>query len=156
MRRLIGSAIIVLVLAACGADPVPVARPNLNEVEKPLCEDFIRVLPDEVGGLAPREVTPPNGLSAAWGDPAVIVTCGGLMPPEFTDDSACEEIAGVGWFTPEDQLKDPGVDAQVTTIGIEPLVSVLIPAKQRGDAAAILTDLAPHIRSKMFISDPCV
>ncbi len=156
MGRLVGLAATVLLLAACGADPVPVARPNLNEVEGPLCTEFIKVLPTEVGGLEQREVTPPSGLAAVWGEPPVILTCGGLMPPEFTDLAACEEFAGVGWFTPEDQLKDPSVDAQVTTIGIKPLVSVLIPAGQRGNAAAILTDLAPRIRSEMFISEPCV
>ena len=156
MRRLAGVLLAVLVLSACGSDPVPVARPNLNEVEKPLCKEFVKVLPDEIGGLEQRPVVPPSGLAAVWGNPPVILTCGGLMPPEFTDSSACEEFDGVGWFTPEEQLKDPTIDAQVTTIGIQPLVSVLIPAQHRGNAAAILTALAPRIKSEMFISDPCV
>lgn len=78
------------------------------------------------------------------------------MPPDFTETSACEEIAGVGWFVPEEQLKDPTIDARVTTIGIEPLATVLIPAQHRGNAAGILTDIAPAIEETLFTSEPCV
>jgi hypothetical protein len=156
LRRAFNIGLLLLCVTACSADPVAVPRPNLNDVERPLCREFIAKLPDQLAGFESREVAPPSGLAAVWGYPPVIVTCGGLMPPEFNETSACEEIAGIGWFIPEEQLKDPSLDARVTTIGIKPLATVLIPAQHRGDAAGILSDIAPAIEQVLFLSDPCV
>lgn len=145
-----------LCLAGCSEDPVAVPRPNLNDVERPLCREFIKELPATLGGLEQREVTPQSGLAAVWGSPPVIVTCGGQMPSNFTQTSACEEIAGIGWFTPNEQLEDPTLDARVTTVGIQPLATVLIPAQHRGNAAGILTELAPTIEKRLITNEPCV
>ncbi len=153
-----GAAIVLFTvcLVGCSEDPVAVPRPNLNDVERPLCREFIKELPATLGGLEQREVAPPSGLAAVWGSPPVIVTCGGQMPSDFTQTSACEEFAGIGWFTPDQQLEDPTMDARVTTVGIQPLATVLIPAQHRGNASGILTEMAPAIEKVLFISEPCV
>ena len=85
-----------------------------------------------------------------------MVTCGGEMPPEFTDDSGCEEVADIGWFVPEEQLRDQSVTATITSIGLEPVISVQLPAERRGDSARVLTDLAGPIKEHLTATSSCV
>jgi Protein of unknown function (DUF3515) len=161
-RGLVGLGVFVLVLSGglvlseLGGDPVPVPRSELTAVEQASCREFIRTLPDKLAGRDPRETSPPDGFAAAWGDPAIVVSCGGNMPSEYDSAAACEEIAGIGWFVPADQLTDLSVDAQVTTIGIEPIVSVRLPATSRADAAGVLTEIAPALKARLTATAPCV
>ena len=148
--------ILTLVLVGCSVGPVVVDAPRLAESEQPQCRDFIGELPAIVAGFERREIESPGGFAAAWGAPPLIVTCGGQLPDDFTQLSGCEEIAGIGWFTPDAQLEDPTLAATVTTVGIHPLATVSIPAQRRGNAAEILTAVAPAIKQSLLSTEPCV
>jgi Protein of unknown function (DUF3515) len=147
---------VVLLLAGCSAEPVAVSAPDLTAAEESACAAFIADLPDQLAGQEQREIEPAEASAAAWGDPPMIVTCGGEMPPEFTDDSGCEEVADIGWFVPDEQLKDQSVTATITSIGIEPVISVELPVERRGDSARVLTDLAGPIKAHLTANSACV
>ncbi len=142
-------------LSACAAEPVTVSAPELSVSDQAACAALLGDLPDRLAGEDRREVTP-TGAGAAWGDPAMTVTCGGEMPPEFTDDSGCEEIAGVGWFVPDAQLTDQSVAATITTIGFDPIVTVVLPVERRTDSAGVLTDLAGPIKQHLNQTASCL
>lgn len=67
-----------------------------------------------------RSVTPTNPDAAAWGDPAVIATCGWPELGPTTDP--CIQVDGVDWVA--HQLSD-GV--QFRTFGRSPVIEVLVP-----------------------------
>lgn len=76
--------------------------------------------PHRVADHARRTVTPANPDAAAWGDPAVIATCGWPEVGPTTDP--CIQVDGVDWVA--HQLTD-GV--QFRTFGRSPVIEVLVP-----------------------------
>jgi hypothetical protein len=106
------------VLSAC-SQGVAVTPPSHQRA----CEAATALWPKSVAGKAPQPVDVSTGRSsdaAAWGDPAVIATCGwpGLAPT--TQD--CLDVDGVYWVV--QQLSD-GV--RFTTFGRDPAIEVLVP-----------------------------
>ena len=87
------------------------------------CEPVTAKWPTEVGGKSSRLVDPnggPEGDVAAWGDPAIIATCG--WPALGPTDKECLDVDGVYWVV--EPLSD-GV--RFTTFGREPAIEVLVP-----------------------------
>jgi len=76
--------------------------------------------PSTVGGHDPVTTAPPSPRAAAWGDPAVIATCG--WPALGPTDQECLDVDGVFWVV--DELSD-GV--RFTTFGRDPAIEVLVP-----------------------------
>jgi hypothetical protein len=76
--------------------------------------------PQRVAKADRRSVTPVNPDAAAWGDPAVIATCGWPELGPTTDP--CIQVDGVDWVA--HQLED-GV--QFRTFGRSPVIEVLVP-----------------------------
>lgn len=143
-------------LTGCGADPVEVpASRGSGEVpaaQRAACERLVDALPEQVGGLERDEVTG-NPLGAAWGDPAVVLRCGVGSPEGFTPLSTCQEINGVVWFVPDEQVVDQGRDVLATSMGVLPRVDVAIPAELR-PPQGILTDLSDALRDQRGVPDP--
>ena len=83
-------------------------------------------------------MSPNSALTAAWGDPAVVLRCGVGKPATLRPTSETIEINGVRWFFHETQ------DAYVfTTYGRVAFVEVRIPKSvPREQATAPLVDLA--------------
>lgn len=65
------------------------------------CADLSNKLPDELAGQASRSTSPPSTLTAAWGDPAVIVRCGVPRPTALTASSQLVSVDGVDWLAEE-------------------------------------------------------
>jgi hypothetical protein len=87
------------------------------------CERATAQWPAKVGGQDERGVDPNGGVkadAAAWGDPAVIATCG--WPALGPTDKDCLDVDGVYWVV--ESLSD-GV--RFTTYGREPAIEVLVP-----------------------------
>jgi Protein of unknown function (DUF3515) len=87
------------------------------------CEPATAQWPDQVGGQDARGVDPNGGVktdAAAWGDPAVIATCG--WPALGPTDKECLDVDGVYWVV--ESLSD-GV--RFTTYGRDPAIEVLVP-----------------------------
>jgi hypothetical protein len=113
-------------------------------------------LPDQVADELRRPVDPDDALGAAWGEPAITMTCGGAMPSSFDRFSSCEVADGVGWFVPPDQFEDLSSDAVMTTVGYRPVVQVRVPASYRPEGtAAAMIDLAPALKKHLRLIRPC-
>jgi len=80
--------------------------------------------PSKVGGQAMVETTPRSPLTAAWGDPAVIASCG--WPALDATDKQCLDVDGAFWVV--ERLSD-GV--RFTTFGRSPAIEVLVPNAYR-------------------------
>lgn len=105
-------------LSGC-SDVVEVSPPH-HAVE---CESATALWPAKVGGKEARAVDPHDGVeqdAAAWGDPAIIATCG--WPALGPTDQECLDVDGVYWVV--ESLTD---GARFTTYGREPAIEVLIP-----------------------------
>ena len=106
-------------------------------------------LPRALGRLTERAVSPVSDAVRAWGDPAVVVSCGGSRPAGLLDTdalgiSATDGTATYDWTSPEEgadptvyRIKDPAAPylvvrlprsvVPVTALG--PLVDALTAAR---------------------------
>ncbi|MBE7323390.1 DUF3515 domain-containing protein [Nocardioides sp. Y6] len=116
-------------LAACGSD-VEITSTGLSEEERAACEALVADLPDTLFDQE-RVETSGDGIGAAWGDPPVVLTCGAGDPEEFDAWARCSEIAGIGWYVPDSQMKDAESDVVMTAQSHSPRVSLAIPAAHR-------------------------
>jgi Protein of unknown function (DUF3515) len=146
----------LLVLSACESDQVPLDAPQPTGPAAAQCAALIDDLPDTVNDQLRRPVSPSDALGAAWGDPAIVVLCGGAMPASYDEFSACDVADGVGWYVPPEQIEDQSLDAVITTIGLRPIVQLRIPADYRPEGvAAAMVELAPAIKKHLELVRPC-
>jgi hypothetical protein len=145
-------------LAAC-ADPGPVRidAAELDTAARAACEAFLDDLPEELADEDARDVEPADALGAAYGDPAIVVTCVDRVPEGFNDIAPCEQVNDVGWFVPDEQVSDPDSDAVVTAMSHRPLVEVTVPPDYRPEgAAAVLVELSQPIVDNLELVDECL
>jgi hypothetical protein len=148
-----------LTLTSCSSEQVPIDAPQpTSDAAESACRALVEGLPDTVDDKLRRPVHPEDALGAAWGDdPAIILTCGGEMPESFSQFAQCEVADGVGWYAEEDVAADQSVPAIITTVGFEPTVTVVIPARDRpAGVAATMIDLAPALTKHLDLVKPCV
>jgi hypothetical protein len=147
-----------LTLVACESDKVPIDAPApADRAEAERCRALIEALPDTVAHQLRRPVDPDDAYGAAWGDPAITLTCGGEMPPGFDRFAACEVANGVGWYADEDLAADQSLDATLATVGYVPIVTVHLPATYRPEGvAATMVELAPAVEQHLRLVKPCV
>jgi len=142
--------------AGCESDRVPVDSPRPAAGERARCERFLDAVPDVVDDELRRPVDPDDALAAAYGDPAIVVTCGGSMPRDFDRFSLCQVAEGVGWYVPDDQIGSEPVDVVMTTVGLRPVVQVTVPAAYwPAGAPAIQAELAPALTRHLRLVKPC-
>ncbi len=140
-----------------------VDSPSLSAADASACAAFVDSLPSRLAEEERGEVTPSDAPAAAYGDPAIVVSCGVPAPEEFDATAQCEVVNGVGWFLPPDQYDDPDADLRITAVGFRPRVSVLLPADYRDDdrgsasdtAAAVLAELTDPVRDHLTEADEC-
>ncbi len=88
-----------------------------------------------------RPTTPASPLTAACGDPAVVLRCGVPRPAGLRPTSDVIAVEGVEWF-----LVESAEGYTFTTIGRTANVALTVPAEvDRSEATAPLVDLAPAI-----------
>lgn len=138
------------VLSACsGPVEVDVAEPS-DPAQAQACRQVLDALPDRVDDLDEVEVEPSSAPARAWGEPAIVVTCGVEMPSSFDRYSPCDTVSGVDWFLDEETRADQDADIDAITIGREPLVSLRVPAQYRPDGYATATaEIADAIREHL-------
>lgn len=159
-RGVVASVFAVLlgsVLTACSdTGPVPVDSPSLAAPAERACRAFLDAAPATLAGQERRETSPAGAPGAAWGDPAIVVTCGGPLPTAYDRFAECTEADGVGWFVPDAQREDQSSDIVWTAVGYRPLVSIHLPADYRPEgAAAVITQLAGPVRQSLRLVRPC-
>ena len=146
--RGVGACVLALVtaglLTSCGSDsdgPVDVHAPTLQGADARTCRSFVDALPATLYGQPSRAVSPSAAPAAAWGDPAIVLTCGVAQPSDFTDTSTCVQVNGVGWFVPDSVLlsSDNTKDVTFTAVGYRPRVQVMLPGTYRPAGFAAVT-----------------
>jgi len=130
------ASVCLLLLASCGGSgAVEIDAPSMSTADRAACRKLVADLPATVAGQHAREVSGDTGLGAAWGDPAIVLTCGVPLPSDFSDTSTCIQTAGVGWYVPDDVLlsDDQTRDVTMTAVGYRPRVRVFLPGGYRPD-----------------------
>jgi len=143
-------------LTGCESDKVPLTSPSTNAETAAACAALVKDLPDTVAGQLRRPVDPDDALGAAWGDPPVVLLCGGTKPVGQDVFASCTVTEGIGWWAPDDQVSDLSLDVTLTSVGTKPLVQVTVPALYRPEAAAtVMTELGPTLRDHLEVVKPC-
>ncbi len=144
-------------MTACESDKVPITSPAPAVVDAAACARLLDALPDAVADEPRRPVDPEDAWGAAYGDPAIVLVCGGEMPGDFDEFSPCVEVSGVGWYVPVDQMGDDATEVTMTTIGFRPVVQVSVPATYWATqgASAAQVDLAPALTSTLTRESRC-
>ena len=118
---------------------VPVDPPEASTEQTATCRDLQTLLPDPLDGRPSRQTGPLSPLTAAWGDPPVVLRCGVPRPAALTLTSQLFQANGVSWFA--EQV--PG-GWRFTATGRKAYVEVTVPGTQ-DQASAPLVDLAPAV-----------
>ncbi|WP_341924369.1 DUF3515 domain-containing protein [Nocardioides psychrotolerans] len=152
------TACLVLLLGACSSTPEIVSA-DLSEEDQQACEQLVDALPSTLNDLEQVDVEPADALGAAWGDPAIVLTCGVTLPEDYDAFSTCDDVNGVGWFAPPDSLEEDAQDEEVivTAVSYRPLIQLAVPADYRPDGvSAALTDLTDAVKSTLRLEQPCI
>jgi hypothetical protein len=106
----------------------------------------VAALPQKLDDLDRRRVAPAAALGAAWGDPAVVLTCGvaDTIPPT----AICAEADGVGWYIPAEDSNDQSLTLEMTSMGLRPAVHLTVPADYR-PPPKILVGLASAMKQAL-------
>jgi hypothetical protein len=103
-----------------------------------VCGRLHDALPPRLDGRPATPVSPKSTLTAAWGDPAVVLRCGVARPRSLRLTSELIEINSVRWF-----LQETHGAYVFTTYGRVAFVEVRVPKSvPRERATAPLVDLA--------------
>jgi hypothetical protein len=157
-RRARGVALLglLLALAGCADEPVSISSPDVGPSVRITCEQFLADAPTVLAGQRKRALARNEALGAAWGDPAIVLTCGGELPDDFDRFSQCVEANGVGWFVPEDAEEDQSATAVLTAAGYRPVVQVSVPGDYRPEGiASVMSELATPVEDHLKLVDPC-
>jgi len=122
-----------LLLSACGPSSVEIHAPELSKADAAACRTLVGDLPDRLAGHARVETTGDTRYGAAWGDPAIVLTCGVGRPAGFNDTSSCVTMNRTGWFVPDSVLlsSDETRDVTTTELNYRPRVRLFVPGGYR-------------------------
>ena len=95
------------------------------------------------------EVGGDTDYGAAWGDPAIVLTCG-VEAVDITQAPHCTVVNGVGWVVPEE-----GERTVFVADGYRPRVEVVVPDDYAPQAEALL-DLSPLVKQYAELEDKCL
>ncbi|TYL51587.1 DUF3515 family protein [Nocardioides sp. BGMRC 2183] len=150
-----GCIALMLTTAACGG-PVEIDVPEMDEADAAACAAFTDDLPDTLAEQERVESEPEDAPGAAYGDPAIVVTCGVPAPDGFSTAEACELVNDVGWYIPDEQYGDEELDLTITAAGYRPRVEIQVPAELRPNAGpAAMAKLAPLVAEHSELVEPC-
>jgi hypothetical protein len=153
-RGVVACAPLVL-LVGCG--PVELATPDLDEADAATCAALVADLPGTLAGQERVESEPADAPGAAYGDPAIVVSCGAPEPEDFRETGACILVNDVGWFVPPDQDADNDADLALTTGGYEPRLRVDVPADYRPEgSAAVMAELSAVVSEHLDLVERCL
>lgn len=147
MSLSIGATLVVsAALSACSSEQElpPADLAQVSADERARCTDLLENLPASLLGQD-RDETPTGvsdaGRVAVYG--TVVVTCGVERPADYQPTAACNEVGGVGWYVPQEQLTDPARDLTAFALSHEPYVQLSARGSERIDGMdAALLDLA--------------
>jgi hypothetical protein len=126
-----------------------VATPSPERQVAVVCATLHDALPERLDGRVVMLVSPVSTLTAAWGDPPVVLRCGVAKPRTLRPSSELIEINGVRWF-----LQETKGAYVFTTYGRVAFVEVSVPKSvPREQATAPLVDLAHPVSDSVPASN---
>lgn len=156
VRGVVLSLVGAVLLGACGGAAVTIRAPSLSADARDTCEHLVAALPAQVADLERRETEPADALGAAWGDPAIVLTCGVGRPAGYDPANGCTTVDGVDWYIPTEQLDANGErDLTMTTIERAVAVEVVMPG-QHWPPATTLADLSGVVADHTRRTGRCV
>lgn len=129
--------------------PPEIDSVDLSAAEAQACRDLVADLPATLAGQERVEVAGDTAYGAAWGDPAIVLTCG-AQPVDISAAPPCTVVAGVGWVVPEE-----GEETVLAADGYRPRVQVVVP-DDYAPAAEVLLDLSPLVEEHTVLEDECL
>lgn len=151
----VAGALLGVLLSGCGQDAVRIdATPD--PADQKTCRELLDALPAQVADQPSRTVEPDGAWGAAWGDPAIVLTCGVEPPHGFRRTSSCTTVDGVDWFLPEKQLEatEPR-ELTMTTVNRAVYVEVRMPPDY-WPPATTLADVSTVIRRTVEKTGSCI
>jgi hypothetical protein len=145
-------------VTGCSSGPAEIDAPDLSAADAQACQEFVDDLPPTVSGEESHDITGDTTYGAAWGDPAIVLTCGVDEPTDFTDTSTCVQADGVGWFVPDAVLlaDDESLDITMTAVGYRPRVQVFLPGDYRPEGfAAAASEIGRVVDRDLEQVEPC-
>jgi hypothetical protein len=126
--------------SGCGNGAVPVEPAAPRGDAATACDALDQALPATLRDQPARPTVPESTTTAAWGDPAITLTCGVPRPAERQGDAQLFEIDGVTWFAqPLTRGTRFTSEERVANVRVD------VPVDYRPEAE-VLVDLAPAIR----------
>jgi hypothetical protein len=117
-----------------------VAVPTPSSEAAGYCEALHKELPDTVAGLERSDPSPDSGLTAGWGDGAIVLRCGVARPAKMDDSQAKGVDAdGVNWLL--EQRDDAG--PRFTTTYRKAYVEVTLGTEYAHDITPLSAFAAP-------------
>lgn len=147
-----------LLLAGCAVGPYAASPPPPSDDAAAACDELVAALPDTLAGQDRREVTGGADRVAAWGDPAIVLTCDVPLPDDFTDTSTCIEANGTGWYVPDSVLEsdDETLDVTMTAVGFRPRIEVTLPGDYRPDGfQAVAGEIGRLVADRLELEQRC-
>jgi hypothetical protein len=147
-RGLLSAALLAgALLTGCGSDeppstppPVHVPVPAVDDGQRRACTSLAGALPQEIDpGVRRRAVSGDSTLTAAWGDPPVILTCG-VAPADEAQELL--SVNGLEW-----SVQDTGGAVRWTTQGLPVAVAVEVPDHYANGAELVNPLAAPILRT---------
>jgi hypothetical protein len=124
---------------------VPAAAAPLDHDTAAICRALVARLPDDVGGLPRRSVTAGPEQNAAFGDPAILLSCG-TAKPTIPQDAQLLGLSDVCWFAQE-----RGEETLWQTVDRQVPLQVVVPKTADG---AWLVNLSAPIVATVPATDP--
>ncbi|MGB0100670.1 MAG: DUF3515 domain-containing protein [Nocardioides sp.] len=141
----------VAALLASGCGPPEIETGDLRDADARACSALVADLPDTLSGETAVEVAGDAAYGAAWGDPAIVLTCG-VDAVDISEAPPCVVADGVGWVTPETEG-----DATLTADGYRPRVRLVVPEDYLPEgSAAALAELAGPIKEHLELEERCL
>jgi hypothetical protein len=137
-----------------GGCAVSVDAPDADAGVRSACQEYVASVPAKLADQGKRDVDDAE-RGAAWGDPAIVLTCGVAEPEGFTPVSRCQNWDGVDWYIPDDEFGDKPVDVTMTTVGRSPRIRVQVP-KAYWPPTSVMIDLAPSVKAHTKKTGGCV
>jgi hypothetical protein len=114
--------------------PLSPAGPPHAVAEQKACTKVLAQLPVQIGKLAQRIVHPhpDSPFVVAWGDPAVVLSCGVDRPKDLHPGSAAEFQSGGIDTGPYYDVSSSGAANVWTTVDRGPYIAITVPATYQG------------------------
>jgi hypothetical protein len=134
----------------------PAAPPHAT-AQAIACNKLLAQLPVQLGKLQSRVVQPhpDSPYVVAWGDPAIVLSCGAARPKDLTPGSHAEFVTAGPDTGPFYDVTRSGGSNVFTTVDRAPYIAVVVPAKyQGGDVMPPVSDAIAKALPAVCSTDP--